>query len=73
MGNFSLLSIGHLVKDTKFIASSLQTHSFSHVSRQDNVVAHALVQRARFSFPLLVWMEYVLPNILYFVDNDFPV
>lgn len=42
-GNFSLASIGHLVKDVIFISGLLQTQSFS--------------QRVRLSFPLLVWME----------------
>lgn len=73
VGNFSLLSTGHLVIDTKFITGSFWTHSFSYVRRQCNVVAHVLRQRARFFFPLLVWMEYVLQDILHFVDDDFPI
>ena len=41
--NFSLASIGHPVKDIMSISGLLQTQSYSHVRRQDNVVAHALV------------------------------
>ena len=52
-------SFGHIVKDTKSIASSLVNFSFSHTRRQGNSVTHALFRRARFSFHLLVWMESV--------------
>ena len=40
---FSLASIINLVKDIMSISGLLQTQSFSHVRRHDNVVAHALV------------------------------
>ena len=62
----------HLVKDFRSIASSLGTFSLSHTRRQGNNVAHALARRALFSFPLLVWMEDVPPNILHYVLKDFP-
>ena len=64
--------VGHLVKDFRSIASSLGTFSLSHTRRQGNNVAYALAWRARFSFPLLVWMEDVPPNILHYVLEDFP-
>ena len=41
--NFSLASIGHPVKGIMSISGLLQTQTYSHVRRQDNVVAHALV------------------------------
>ncbi|KAK9999595.1 hypothetical protein SO802_019198 [Lithocarpus litseifolius] len=37
-------SIGHIIKDTLSIVSSLRTHSFSHTRRQDNSVAYAFSQ-----------------------------
>ena len=52
-----LSSFGHMVKDTKSIASSLVNFSFSHTRRQGNFVAHALTRRARLSCCLLIWME----------------
>ena len=64
--------VGHIVKDFRSIASSLGTFLLSHTRRQGNNVAHALVRRAHFSFPLLVWMEDVPPKILHFVIDDFP-
>ena len=44
----------HLVRDTLAIANSFLDFSFSHIVKQGNVVAHALVQIARLFFPLLV-------------------
>jgi len=62
--------IGHIIKDCKSISGFLQTCSFSHTRRQGNYVAHALAKRARMSSPLLVWMEYVPPDISYLVFID---
>ncbi|XP_050266844.1 uncharacterized protein LOC126710411 [Quercus robur] len=63
-------SIGQYVKDIMSISGSLRTLSFSHTRRQSNCVAHALVKRARFSFPLLVWMEHVPPDVIPAVLSD---
>ena len=71
-GNCSVPSFGHIAKDIESISGLLQTKSFSHVRRQGNAVAHALAQRARLSFPVLIWMEDVPPDIYHFVFADFP-
>ena len=63
---------GHLIKDIFFTVNSFQSISFSHVVWQSNAIAHALAQRARHSFPLLVWMEDVPPDVSTFVFSDFP-
>ena len=63
---------GHLIKDILFTVNSFQSISFSHVVRQSNAIAHALAQRAKHSFPLLVWMEVVPPDVNSFVLSDFP-
>ena len=63
-------SIGYLLKDTMSYVSSLQSFSFSHVGRHSNSVAHALAKRARLSFPIVVWMESVPPDINSFVMLD---
>ena len=63
-------SYGHLDRDTLFHVNSFQSFSFSHTVRQGNVVAHVLAQRARLSFPLLVWMESVSSNVDAFVLAD---
>ena len=71
-GNCSVPSFGHILKDIESISGLLQTKSFSHVRRQGNTMAHALAQRARLSFPVLIWMEDVPPDIYHFVFADFP-
>ena len=63
----------HFVKDIQSISNSFRAHSFSHVRKQGNPVAHALTRRARFSFPLIVWMEAVPPEFSSFVIADYPV
>ena len=40
---------GHLIKDTLVHVNSLQSYAFSYVYRQGNVIAHALVRRAKHS------------------------
>ena len=64
---------GHILKDIVSHLISFQSCSFSHIGRQGNVVAHALAQRARFSFPLEVWTESVPPAISSFVLSDLRV
>ena len=60
---------GHLFKD---VFSLVNSFSSSHCYRQGNVVADALVKRARLSFPFLVWMECVSSNVVQFVLADCP-
>ena len=66
-----LLATSHLIKDTKSVAGSLINYSFSHTRRQGNIVAHTLVKRTIFSFPLLVWIESIPPNVLNFIVSNF--
>ena len=49
------------MKDFNFFI--LQSYSCCHVCRQDNVVTYVLTKRAKLSFPLLVEMKFVPPNI----------
>ena len=61
---------GHILKDILSYQNSFQSCSFSHIGRQGNAVAHALAQRARLSYPLEVWLEFVPPDISSFVQSD---
>ena len=63
-------SVGHILKDTLFYVSLLQSYFFSHVGWQGNIVVHVLVQRARLSFLLVVWMKYVTLDLDSFVLSD---
>ena len=64
-------SFGHLLRDSLINANSLRSFSFSHKVREGNAMAHALDERVRLSFPLLVWMETVPPNVDAFVFANF--
>ena len=66
-------SFCHLVKGFKSIWGLCCFHFFSHVKRQGNYVVYAFAQRARLSFPLLVWMEDVPLDVFQFVFKDFLV
>ena len=43
--------------------SFFQNFSFSHICREDNALADALAQRAKFFSHFLVWMEFVLASL----------
>ena len=66
----SLSQFGHLAKDVKYLASKFQSYNLSHVHRQCNVVTHTLAKRAILNPHLLVWMEYVPPDILSVLQAD---
>ena len=68
--DLSLALHGHVIQDTKYLASSFVSHRFSHVRRQGNNVAHALARWAINSPNLTVWMEDVPPDIQCFVQAD---
>jgi len=70
-GNSTISSVGYIEKDIMSISGSFVTHTFFHVRGQGNVVAHALAQRDRLFFPLLVWVEDVPLEVSHFVVFDF--
>lgn len=48
---------GHIIEDTRSIASSLRYHSFSHVKRSGNCVADQLAKLAKYCNSTQIWME----------------
>ena len=64
----------HFVKDIQSILNSFRAHSFSHVIRQGNSVAHALTRsrRVRLYFLLIVWMEFATLDFSSLVIAYFP-
>ena len=64
---------GHLIKESLVHVNSLQSYFFSYIYWQGNTVASALVRRATFSSPLLIWMEDVLSDCFSSVMVDLPV
>lgn len=63
-------SFGHLVKDTLILVNSFWSLSFFHMVRQGNAAAHALAQRVRISFPLLIWMKSIPSDVNAYVFAD---
>ena len=68
--DLSLALHGHVIQDTKHLASSFVSHRFSHVRRQGNNVAHALARWAINSPNFTIWMEDVPPDIQCIVQAD---
>lgn len=68
----SLSLHGLLIRDAQVLALSFTSITFAHVSRQGNTVAHSLARMAILSQSLNIWMEDVPPDILQYVQADFP-
>ena len=64
-------SFGHIIKETLSYASTLQSFSFSHTLQQGSSLTHALAQRARNYFLVLVWMESIPPYLYDCFVQDF--
>ena len=63
---------GHLLIDTLYLLNSSKSWSLSHTLRLGNAIADALARRAKFSFPLSIWLESVPPDIVNFVNANLP-
>ena len=46
--------------------------SLSYTPRQGNEVADALARRAKKSFSFSVWLDFLPPDVVAFVNADFP-
>ena len=71
-GNMFNSALGHLLIDNLSHLNSLKSWSLSHTLRLGNAVVDALARRARFSFPLFIWLESILLDIVNFVNTDLP-
>lgn len=71
-GDMTFSESGHLLQDTLSHLNSIKNWSLSHSLRQGNAVADALAKRAKFSFPLPIWLESVPPDSLAFLNADLP-
>ena len=71
-GNMFNSALGHLLIDNLSHLNSLKSWSLSHTLRLGNAVVDALARRARFSFPLFIWLESILPDMVNFVNTDLP-
>ena len=67
----SLVAYGHLILDAKVFARSFHSIGFSHTRRHGNFVTHNLARHANYVTGFMVWMENVLPHLLYVFSSGF--
>ena len=67
---YAQADFGVIIEDTKALAQLLQKHSFLHVNRMGNSVAHALARRAQRCNSPKYRMEHVPPNIQQLLSFD---
>ena len=67
---YSLISF--ILFETLCLLLACYRSFLSHTLRQSNTLAHALANRARLSFPLLVWIFIVVLFLIYMLLNKKP-
>jgi ribonuclease HI len=67
---YAQADFGVIIADTKAMAQLLHKHSFLHVNRMGNSVAHALARRAQYCNTPNDRMEHVPPNIQQLLSFD---
>ena len=63
---------GHILQGTLSHLNSFKNWSLSYTPRQGNEVADALDRRAKKSFLFSVWLDFLPPDVVAFVNADFP-
>ena len=67
----SLAVYGHLIFDAKVFAGSFHSIGFSHTRRHGNFITHNFARHANYVTGFMVWMENVLPHLLYVFSSGF--
>ena len=67
--NFTLY--GHLVQDILFLSRHLFDFKISLIRRHGNNLAHSLARKSQYLSHMSIWMEEVLPNLLFVLQADF--
>ena len=67
-GNYTHVNFGSLIKDTQVLARHLCNHSFLHVKRKGNSVAHALARQHCITPNVWIWnLSHLNLNLCYFL------
>ena len=69
-GDKTFSEFGHILQDTLSHLNSFKDWSLSHSLRRGNAVADALARRAKLSFPFAIWLDFVPPDLIPFVNAD---
>ena len=64
-------SYGHLVQDILFLSRHLFDFKISLIRRHGNNLAHSLARKSQYLSHMSIWMEEVLPNLLFVLQADF--
>ena len=64
---------GHLIDDSRILASTLRNASFTHVKRDGNVVADKLAKLAKHLYEPQIWLEDIHSDVtnLVILDRNF--
>lgn len=68
--DFSQAAFGLVLDDARTLARSLPNHSFHHVKRTGNSVAHALARRAKHCITQIVWRDICPPELEPLLQSD---
>ncbi|XP_075645363.1 uncharacterized protein LOC142616385 [Castanea sativa] len=68
-----LAPFGHIIDDSRILASNLRNASFSHVKRDGNAVADKLAKLAKHLYEPQIWLEDIHGNAtnLVILDRNF--
>ena len=65
-----MTAFGHIIEDSRRLATRLRSVSFSHVRRKGNTVADKLAKLAKFLYEPQIWLEDIHSDVTNFVILD---
>ena len=65
-----MTAFGHIIEDSRRLATRLRSVSFSHVRRKGNTVADKLAKLAKFLYEPQIWLEDIQRDVTNFVILD---
>ena len=65
-----MTAFGHIIEDSRWLATSLRSVSFSHVRRNGNRVADKLAKLTKFLYEPQIWIEDIHRDVTDYVTLD---
>ena len=65
-----MTAFGHIIEDSRWLATSLRRVSFSHVRRNGNRVADKLAKLTKFLYEPQIWIEDIHRDVTDYVTLD---
>ena len=63
-------AFGHVIEDSRFLATTLRSATFTHTKRQGNNVADKLAKLVKNLYEPQVWLEDIHSNVIELVIAD---